>query len=46
MYAYDYEKLQVMKAKTMYEMVEDLDLGTLGALTMQSAPFTAPGPSH
>lgn len=23
----DYEKLQVMKAKTMYEMVEDIDLG-------------------
>ncbi|CAE7498953.1 unnamed protein product [Symbiodinium necroappetens] len=26
-FAYDYEKLQVMKAKTMYVMVEDLDLG-------------------
>jgi len=25
--ASDYEKLQVMKAKTMYEMVEDFDLG-------------------
>lgn len=24
---YDYEKLQVMKAKTMYEMVEELDTG-------------------